>query len=392
MTEYNFDQQIDRLKSECVKWHYFDEDVLPMWVADMDFKAPEPILRALHKRVEHGVFGYPSSLDKTPEGMPDLGEIVVERMWERYGWRIDPEDTLLLPGVVPGFNLACRALAGSEEAMLVQTPVYHPMLHAAEYSGILHQEMELTREADGSYSVDWDAFENSITSQTRLFILCNPHNPVGKVFTEGELIHLAEICNRHGVVIVSDEIHSDLIFSGNRHIPIASLDPEIAQNTITLIAPSKTFNIPGLQCSIGIVQNRDLRIRYQKAGRGIVPWVNTMGMVAAIAAYQECEDWLSQLLVYLEANRDFLSDFLRDHLPNIKMWSPEGTYLAWLDCRKAGIEGNPYQFFLEEAKVAFNDGEIFGRGGEGFVRLNFGCPRATLVEALDRVQNALGNF
>jgi cystathionine beta-lyase len=359
-----------------------------MWVADMDFISPEPVLRALHQRVEHGIFGYPSSLGNVPEDLPDLRQIVIDRMWALYNWRVDVEDILLLPGVVPGFNLACRALANPNEAVLVQTPVYHPMLHTAEYSGIQHQEMALTLSTDGSYSVDYQVFEDSITPHTRLFILCNPHNPIGKVFKAQELSRLAEICLRHDVVIVSDEIHSDLIFSPNHHVPTATLDPEVAQNTITLIAPSKTFNIPGLQCSIGIIQNRELRKRYQNAGRGILPWVNLMGMVAAIAAYQEGQEWLSQLLVYLEANLDFLNDYIKDHLPGIRMRPPEGTYLAWLDCRQAGIEGSPYQFFLENAKVAFNDGEIFGRGGEGFVRLNFGCPRDTLVEALRRVQRA----
>ncbi len=389
MTTYNFDQILDRRASDSIKWRAYDPDVLPMWVADMDFVSPEPVIRALRERVEHGVFGYPVGLMNFPKEVPDFRQTIVERMFTLYNWHIEPEDVLLLPGVITGFNLACHTLAGPNEAVLVQTPVYPPILHAAERTGILHQEMELTRGADGAYYTDWDSFESSLTAETRLFILCNPQNPVGRVFQRDELERLAQSCLRRGVTMVSDEIHCDLVFTGYQHIPIASLDAEIAQHTITLIAPSKTYNIAGLQCSLAIIQNRELRKRYLKARQGLVPWVNLMGMIAAQAAYQEGQEWLEQVLAYLEANRDFLDDYVRTELPGIEMRKPEGTYLAWLDCRQAGIPDNPHQFFLEKGRVAFNDGVTFGQGGEGFVRLNFGCPRATLVEALNRMKNAL---
>jgi cystathionine beta-lyase len=212
---------------------------------------------------------------------------------------------------------------------------------------------------------------------------------VGRVFGREELEYMAGICLRHGVVICSDEIHCDLIYSGNRHIPIASLSPETAQNTITLMAPSKTFNIAGLECAIAIIQNPDLRQKFHHSYKGLVGGINLMGWVAALAAYRDGQDWLDQVLVYLETNRDFMFDFVMKELPGLRMTRPEGTYLAWLDCRQAGIEGNPYEFFLHNARVALSDGASFGCGGEGFVRLNFGCPRAMLTEALERMKKAL---
>jgi cystathionine beta-lyase len=225
----------------------------------------------------------------------------------------------------------------------------------------------------------------------RLFLLCNPHNPIGRAFTPAELERMAQTCLEHGVVICSDEIHSDLVFSGHKHTPIASLAPEIAQQTVTCFAPSKTFNIPGLACSVMVVQNEELRQRIEAAGAGLVRGSNMMGYAAARAAYREAGEWLDQLLGYLEANRDYVYDFVRTRLPGIRMFKPEATFLAWLDCRDAGLpEGqNPHRFFLDEARVALNDGASFGPGGDGFVRLNFGCPRATLTEALERMERAL---
>jgi cystathionine beta-lyase len=222
-----------------------------------------------------------------------------------------------------------------------------------------------------------------------LFILCNPHNPVGRIYTQGELLHMAEICLRSGVVICSDEIHSDLVYSGFQHVPIASLDSDIAQKTITLMSPSKTFNLAGLQCSFAIIQNRELRKKYLAARKGLVPWVNLMGLAAAQAAYSDGQEWLDQLLIYLQGNREFLYDYIQSSLPGIRMVKPEATYLAWLDCTQAKIMGSPYEFFLERARVALNDGKTFGNGGEGYVRLNFACPRSTLSEALFRMKEAL---
>ncbi len=388
--QYDFDRIIDRRMTESVKWHAYDEDVLPLWVADMDFVSPEPVIRALQERVEHGVFGYPSGFYLQAEGQPDLRQILVDRMAQRFGWQIEPEDLLLAPGVVSSFNQMCHAVAEPDGGVLVQTPVYPPFLSAPGNAGLQRQEMRLSLQADGSYAIDWEAFEAAIDEHTRLFILCNPHNPVGRVFRKDELERMAEICLRHGVLICSDEIHCDLTFSGHQHIPIASLDPEVARNTVTLIAPSKTYNIAGLHASIVIVQDQQLRQRFRHAGQGLVGSVNLLGLTAMIAAFQDGQEWLDQLLAYLEGNRDFLQEYVDQKLPGIHMTKPEGTYLAWLDCRETGID-NPYEFFLKEARVAMNDGKTFGSGGEGFVRLNFACPRSLLQQALDRMRAALQN-
>ncbi len=379
---YDFDQRIDRRHSESIKWHYYDEDVLPMWVADMDFMSPEPVIRALRERVEHGVFGY--GMDP-----PELREVIVDRLQRLYGWQVSPKALVFLPGVVTGFNLVCHAVPSPGDGVLIQTPVYYPILHAPAGAGLTNDEMELTRRSDGRYEIDFDVFEKTITDRTRLFILCNPHNPVGRVFRRDELERMAKICLRHNVVICSDEIHCDLVFQGNRHVPIASLAPEIADQTITLMAPSKTFNIPGLKCSVAIVQNPKLRKKLKRTHPGLVHGANIMGYTAALAAYRDGQPWLDEVLRYLKANLDFLLQYVEAHLPGISMSKPEGTYLAWLGCHEAGIPGNPHKFFLKQARVAVSDGAIFGRGGEGFVRLNFGCPRSMLTEALDKMKEAL---
>jgi cystathionine beta-lyase len=379
---YNFDTCPDRRATESDKWRKYPPDVLPLWVADMDFVSPEPVKRALLERVEHGIFGY-------PQESAELREVIVARLAERYGWAIRPEEIIFQPGVIRGFNRAVHLVAEPGAGVLIQTPVYPPLLHAPHNAGLARHETALTRLADGTYTIDWDAFEAAITPQTKLFILCNPHNPVGRVFCQDELTRMAEICLRHGITICSDEIHCDLLFPGHTHIPIATLSPEVAANTITLMAPSKTFNIAGLDCSFAIVQDPSLRRRYQHAHRGLISGVNVLGWTAALAAYRAGQEWLTQVLAYLEANRNFLADFVKNELPGIQMTPLEGTYLAWLDCRNLKLDTSPYEFFLAQAKVALNDGATFGPGGEGFVRLNLGCSRDTLFEALGRMKAAL---
>lgn len=379
---YDFNALIDRRNSESTKWHTYDKDVLPMWVADMDFVSPQPVIQALRERLNHAVLGY-------PKPKPEMYQVIIDRLVDLYGWQVLPEDLIILPGVVKGFNLACHALAKRGGAVLVETPIYHPILKAPEYAGMDRQESPLERFPSGSYQVDWDVFENTITPKTRLFILCNPHNPAGRVFLRPELERMAQVCLDKGVVICSDEIHCDLIYKGHQHLPIASLDPEIAQNTITLMAPSKTYNLAGLQCSFAVIQNKTLRDQFCAAMQGLVSGSNIMGLIAMVAAYQHGGEWLDQLLVYLESNRDYLFDFVQENLPGITMAKPEGTYLAWLDCRQSKIESNPFEFFLDKGRVALNDGLSFGQDGKGFVRLNFGCPRSMLEEALKRMKTAL---
>jgi cystathionine beta-lyase len=373
---------IDRRATDSVKWQRYGPDVLPLWVADMDFVSPQPVVDALRERVEHGIYGYSQEL-------PELRPVLVERLARLYDWHVDPEALLFLPGVVTGFNLAIHATTAPGNCVLAQTPVYFPFLRAPGYASCLLDPMTLTQRPDGQYEVDLDRFEATITPRTLTFLLCNPHNPVGRVFRRDELEGMAEICLRHDVVICSDEIHCELLLDGHRHLPIATLDPEVAQQTITLMAPSKTFNIAGLKFSVAIVENPTLRQQYRDACQGLVSSVNLMGQVAALAAYQHGEPWLAAVLDYLEANLDFLVDYVAKHLPGVHMARPEGTYLAWLDCREAGLPDSPHRFFLEEARVALNEGAAFGQGGEGFARLNFGCPRPTLEEALDRMRRAL---
>ncbi len=379
---HDFDQCIDRRHSESLKWNYYDEDVLPMWVADMDFRSPEPVIRALHERVEHGVFGY--GWDP-----PELREVFVDRLQRLYDWQVSPEALVFLPGVVTAFNLVCHAFGSRGEGVLLHTPVYYPMLYAPGGAGMTRNEMQLTRQPDGRYEIDFDLFEQTISDRTRIFILCNPHNPVGRVFRREELAQMADICLSHRILICSDEIHCDLLFEGNQHLPIATLAPEIADQTITLMAPSKTFNVPGLKCSLAIVQNPELRKTLKETHTGLVHGVNIMGYAAALAAYRDGQPWLDEVMRYLEANLDLLVEYVEEHLPGISMSRPEATYLAWLSCHEAGIPGNPHEFFLKEARVAMNDGAVFGQGGEGFVRLNFGCPRSRLTEALERIKGAL---
>src|SRR6266540_312586 len=351
---YDFDRLIDRRRTDSSKWQTYGPDVLPLWVADMDFQSPEPVIRALRERVEHGVFGY-LMLEQ-----PEFHQLFADRLLKRYGWRVSPDAVVIIPGVIPGFNVAGRV------------------------------EAPLARRPDGSYEVDVDAFAAAIRDRTRFFLLCNPHNPVGRVFRRDELQRLAEVCLRRSLTIVADEIHCELVYPGHRHTPIASLDPEIAERTITLMAPSKTFNLAGLKCSVAIIPNAALREKFVAARVDLVSTVNVLGYTAAYAAYRDGQPWLEELLRYLEANRDFAIDYARTRLPGVRVAAPEATYLAWLDCRNAGAAGaDPFTFFLDKARVALSDGLLFGHGGEGFVRLNFGCPRAMLTEALERMREAL---
>jgi len=380
----HLDQVIDRRDTDSIKWNYYG-DALPLWVADMDFPAPEPVIAALRQRVEHGIFGYGL-------GPPELRPLLVERLQRLYGWTVAPEALLFVPGIVTGFNQAVHAVTEPGDGVLVQTPVYFPMLWAPGYAGCTLDDMELTRRPDGRYEIDFDRFEAAITERTRIFVLCNPHNPVGRVFRRDELETMAEICQRHDVVICADEIHNDLVYPGHEHVPIATLAPEIAARTITLMAPSKTYNIAGVHASVAIVENPELRKQFKSAAGGLVPRLDVLGYTALLAAYRDGQSWLDAVLAYLEANRDFLFAYVESNLPGVSMTPLEGTYLAWLDCREflgALHVENAHKFFLEEAGVALNDGATFGKGGEGFVRLNFACPRATLVEALARMKNAL---
>ncbi|MDD4903730.1 MAG: PatB family C-S lyase [Candidatus Bipolaricaulis sp.] len=377
-----FDEQIDRRGTDSTKWSSFDDDILPMWIADMDFLCPPAVVAALRDRVEHGVFGY--TLEPK-----DLRDRLVEYLDRRYDWKVAPEALVFLPSVVVGFNLACQAVVRPGDGVLVQPPVYYPILAAPKNARAVAQHCPLSRSATGRYEIDFGRLEATVTNRTRLYLQCNPHNPVGREFSEQELRRVAEIALRRKLVVCSDEIHAGFVFDGRRHTPLASLSPEIEARSITLTAPSKTFNVAGLHFAAAIIPNKILRERYVQAKRGLVSSVNALGYAAALAAYREGDAWFEDLLAYVEANRDFVVDFVRSELPGIGIGPIEATYLAWLDCRDAGIPGDPYEFFLREAHVATVPGAIFGSQGNGFVRLNFACPRATLVEGLRRMRSAL---
>ncbi len=379
---HDFDEIIDRRHSDSTKWNIYPEDVLPLWTADMDFRVPAPIVDALRARAEHAVFGY----CREPA---ELRALLVERLARLYGWRVQPEAILLQTGVLVAFQQVSATVASRSEGVLVQPPVYPPIYLTPRHNGSVHQEAPLRQRRDGTYDIDFDAFEAAITDETRVFILCNPHNPVGRVFTRAELERIATICLRHNVLMCSDEIHCDLLAPGMTHTPIASLAPEVALRTVTLMAPSKTFNVPGLRCSFAVVPDRDLRKRLAIRASGDFSEVNNFGLAAAVAGYRDGQPWLTQLLGYLDGNRSAVIEFVRREMPRIRVAAPEATYLAWLDCRESGIPGSPYRFFLDRARVALSDGPAFGTGGQGFVRLNFGCPRATLMEALGRMKGAM---
>jgi len=379
--QYDFDNVRERRGSDSAKWKKYGPEVLPMWVADMDFISAEPILRALHERVNHGFFGYTFPLE-------EFCQTIRLRLKNLYGWEVREEDLFFLPGLVTGLNFAFQAYAAPGEGVLVQPPVYHHFIKDPVNHGRVVLDPPLVPNGD-TYEIDFEAFEKAITGETKIFILCNPHNPVARVYMRKELERMAEICLRHRLVICSHEIHCDLLYSGYRHIPIATLGAEVADRTVTLMAPSKTYNLAGLRCGLAIIQNEEMGKAWKKATLGLNPGLNILGQVAAVAGYREGQEWLDQVLDYLTRNRDFLYQYIPDKLPGVRMTRMEATYLAWLDCRQAGIQGNFFQFFLKEAKVALNDGAEFGRGGEGFVRLNFACPQKTLTEALDRMSLAL---
>ena len=361
-----------------MKWdRYKGKDIIPMWVADMDFCSPPAVIDALHKRIEHGVFGYTIPTD-------DLNEIVVSMLKADYGWSINPLWLVWLPGLVTGLNVTCRAVGEDQSDVITAVPVYPPFLSAPGNSRRNLIKVPLW-EKDNRWGLDFERLENAITADTRLFLLCNPHNPVGRVFTHEELTTLAAICEKHDIVICSDEIHCGLLLDMDKtHIPTATLAPEVAKRTITLMSPSKTFNLPGLGCAFAVISDEKLRKRFQAAAAGIVPHVNAMGYTAAAAAYRDCSDWHASLLDYLRENRAAVVRAVSKMQP-LTLAPIEATFLAWIDMRFSDLK-NPAGFF-EDAGVGLQDGIEFG--GPGFLRLNFGCSRALLETALQRMSSAL---
>ena len=376
--DFDFDTVIDRSNTGSEKWdRYRGRDILPLWVADMDFRSPPAVIEALHERVAHGVFGYTHPTD-------ELVNAVRDSLLADYCWPVAPEWVIWLPGLVSGLNILCRAVGGAGDGVVTFSPVYPPFLTAPGLSDRTLVNVPLLLR-DGRWIIDMDLLERSLTPRCRLLLICSPHNPVGRVWSPGELTALAELAGRHDLVIGSDDIHAGLVLDGDkRHIPIATLSPEAARRTITLFAPSKTFNIPGLGCSFAVIGNPSLRNAFKKAMGRIVPHVNLLGLTAALAAYRHGEPWRRELIAYLRGNRELVTAEVAA-MPGLAMTPVEATYLAWIDVRATGI-ANPVGFF-EEAGVGLSDGADFG--APGFVRLNFGCSRTLLKEALRRMRTAL---
>ena len=378
MEMYDFDNPPVRSGTDSAKWQkYNGRDILPMWVADMDFSSPPAVIDVLHQRVAHGVFGYGAPGQK-------LVETIMDYLQRSFQWKIEPQWIIWLPGLVTGLNTVCRCVGDSGSAVMTTVPVYPPFLSAPRYSDRRLVTSKLHKSSHG-WEMDFDDIEKSIGDRTRLFILCNPHNPTGRVFTRNELLTLARICLSRNLIICSDEIHCDLILQpGCRHIPLASLSPEIADNTITLMAPSKTFNIPGLSCSYAVIPDETLRRRFKLSMAGIVPHVNVMGIVAAQAAYQGGQQWLDELKIYLRENRDLTENAI-NRMPGLSLTAGQATYLAWIDASELNVV-RPAKWF-ETAGVGLSDGAEFG--AENFLRLNFGCSRALLTQALERMAAAV---
>jgi cystathionine beta-lyase len=377
---FDFDLPVERRATASLKWDKYDtRDIIPLWVADMDFQSPPAVIQALKQRVAYGVFGYTTAPKR-------LNEVVVGMLKNLYSWQIKSEWLVWLPGLVTGLNVVCRALGEEGDDVMTAVPVYPPFLTAPGHfrRNLIKVPLE---EKNNHWQFDFDRLERSITAKTRAFILCNPHNPVGRVYARDELETLVTICKKHDILICSDEIHCGLILDKDKpHIPTASLDPETAARTITLMSASKTFNLPGLGCAFAVISEKTLRQRFKEAAAGIVPMVNALGYTASRVAFEECSDWHEALLDYLRGNRDTVQAAV-SRMPHITMAPAEATYLAWIDIRAAGLK-NPAAFF-EDAGVGLQDGIEFD--GPGFVRLNFGCSRNLLEKALQRMAEALEN-
>lgn len=377
----------DRIGTRSVKWDlnkviYGSEEVLPMWVADMDFTAPPEVIDALVKRAQHGIFGY-TVTDQ------DMNRVVAEWLKERHHWTIEHSWLTYSPGVIVTLHMAVQALTDSGDKLMIQTPVYPPFYDLADK----HDRQLLTNSlklVDGKYEIDFEDFEEKLKSGVKAFILCNPHNPVGRVWTKEELTRMAELCLRYDTLIFSDEIHADLMFDSFSHIPIASLGEEINEQTVTCMSPTKTFNVAGLQASFAVIKDQEKKKKietwFSKQG---IKVLNTMGIVAMEACFEKGKPWLEGLLSTLEQHKIYVQEAFKDR-EEINIIEPEGTYLVWMDCKKLGMDNRHLkQFFKQEAKVGLNDGLSFGKDGEGFMRMNIACPHATLEQGVGRILSAL---
>lgn len=383
---FNFDIVPDRHKPNILsKWTFYPKDVLPMWVADADFPAAPQIQRALHEQVTQGVLGYE---------LPTKAfyAIVAERLKKLYDWDVNPDWVVYTAGVNNGYNIAAQFLCSPKKGYVIQTPVYNHFHEMQEHWGFRQWEAPLAKKVEGSrlrYEVNFDAFERGV-KKSGMFLLCHPHNPVGKIYSRTELKRMAGICIENGVTMVSDEIHSELLLGGAKFMPLAKVSREVERHTITLISASKAFNVPGLACAFAVIPDEKLRKKFQTITTGMSFEVSTPGLTAARVAYAgKADAWLRALRRYLTRNRDFIFKYIEENLPEIRITKPDATYLLWLDCSALKLRPTPYEFFLKQAKVAFSDGGRFGKGNEQFVRMNFGTTRELAGEGLKRMRKAL---
>lgn len=398
MATYNFDKIINRKGTNCLKYDYAVErgkpaDVLPLWVADMDFTVSEEITKSLHAAVDHGIYGYTQPKDA-------YYNAITNWMEKNHNWKTKREWIMKTPGVVFALGAAVKAFTKPGDAVLIQNPVYYPFTNIIRdndrrvIDNTLVYEKRVT-EGKSQYSIDYEDFERKIVQEhIKLFILCNPHNPVGRVWTREELQQLGEICLRHHVIVVSDEIHNDFVYPGFEHTVFVNVDPRFTEFTVTCTAPSKTFNLAGLQISNIFISNETLREAFQKEiDKTGYDEPNALGAVACEAAYRGGQEWLDQLRAYLLENLNFLRAYLQEKLPQIHLVEPEGTYLVWLDCSEFGISGKELdQFIVEKAGLWLDGGAMFGPSGADFQRVNIACPRATLELALDKLKAAVDNL
>ncbi|HAY98565.1 MAG TPA: MalY/PatB family protein [Mesotoga sp.] len=385
--KYNFDRVIERRGTNCIKWDHANlffgrNDLLPMWVADMDFESPPEVIEAIVARARHGIYGYTARSD-------GYYESIVRWLNKRHGWKIEKEWISHAPGVVAAVHIAVMAFSHPGDKVIVQTPVYYPFFKAITETGRQMVRNPL-KESGLHYTMDFDDLEKKIDSRTKILILCSPHNPVGRVWKEDELSRLTDICFRKNVLIVSDEIHSDLVFGNCKHIPTAAISESSSSITLTCLAPSKTFNLAGLSSAAVISSNRRLLDEYSNMLNSLgVGMSNVFGTVALETAYNHGEKWLEELLKYINANFEYMRDFLKTNYSEVRVTELEGTYLAWVDFRATGMSVEELRSFLyEKAKVGFEDGSVFGIEGEGFMRVNLACPRAILEEAMKRLMEA----
>lgn len=386
MEKLLFDEIIDRRGSGAVKWErteklFGSKDVLPMWVADMDFPAPGPVIRALTERVEHPIYGY------TEAGEAAVNA-VLGRMMRLYSWSLAAENVIFTPGVVPSMAVAVRACTEPGDGVLVMPPVYPPFYSLIREEGRRIIESPLSRTEEGGWKIDFDDLDRKAQG-AKMLLFCSPHNPVGRVWSRIELESLARTAARHNLTVVSDEIHGEIVYQENEHIPFAGLNEDAGGRTITCIAASKTFNVAGLATSVCIIENPALRRAFKSSFGAITGHANLFGLTALTAAFSDCDEWLTGLIEYLDGNRRLTSEFFAAEIAEIRANLPEGTFLSWLDCRGMGMDDDGLaRFFARQALVGLNPGVSFGSGGSGFMRLNFAAPRTLLEEGLGRIKKA----